>query len=170
MSRIKRWRYITWKKVESKMAPRGKFVLADRLRCLSHAISTTLAYTNLFCVVPSRLSLNFSSSRSLASVSSTASVAPLIGPARNIQKGKRYKHVTLMQGFPTWGSGPGTLGGSRGLQKGVAKTNERIKIIFFSIREGEIIIKIPLIISQISKLSSWSWSRWVLGGRRIFSI
>ena len=39
---------------------------------------------------------------------------------------------TLYQGFP---------GGSRGLKKGVAMANIRIKINLFSIGEGKIIIK-----------------------------
>ena len=42
-------------------------------------------------------------------------------------------------GFPNLGVR--TPGGSQGFKKGVAKANVRIKIYFFSIREGEIIIK-----------------------------
>ena len=63
----------------------------------------------------------------------------MIGAERKLGAGGRGQtnqfFLALSQGFPTWGRDPR---GSRGLNKGVAKANGRIKINFFSIQEGKI--------------------------------
>ena len=78
----------------------------------------------------------------------------------------------IVQGFPTWGSGPPV--GSRDLKKGVAEANLRRQKMIFSIWEGEIIIKyqeirshhLKMIIMIVVKIFAWGsplsrhWRRW----------